>query len=125
FARRQGRYRFASSCVLRSFADLVVEAVPSDADVQRLTRIYPDIRVEVHATPGRKLSDELQDGQSYRYGIVSLGGSDIADALQRFAACQNELGIVLRPLESPQSEHHPVDLRSAAHEPSVLPQALP
>jgi biotin carboxylase len=99
FARRQGRYGFAASCVLRSFADYRVEAVPSEADVQRLARRYPDIRMELHATPRRKLSDELQDGRSYRYGIVNLGGADLADVLQKFAACRDELGIVLRPLE--------------------------
>jgi biotin carboxylase len=121
FARRQGRYAFASSCVLRSFADLAVEAVPSDADVHRLARVYPDIRVEVHATPGRKLSDELQDGQSYRYGIVNLGGSDLADVLQRFAACRHELGIVLKPLdwEAVRDNSTP-----AAFAPSGLAQVL-
>jgi len=84
--RRQGRYGFATSCVLRSFVDCRVESVPSDAEVQRLAGAYPDIRVEWHATPGRKLSDELQDGQSYRYGIVNVGGSDLADVLRKFAA---------------------------------------
>jgi biotin carboxylase len=121
FARRRGRYGFASSCVLRSFADLAVEAVPSDADVQRLERIYPDIRVEVHATPGRKLSDELQDGQSYRYGIVGLGGSDLADVLQRFAACRNELGIVLKPLDCEALRDNSTP---AAFAPSGLAQVL-
>jgi biotin carboxylase len=99
FARRQGRHGFATSCVLRSFADLAVEAVPSDVDVQKLGRLYPDIRVEVHARPGRKLSDELHDGQSYRYGIVNLGGRDLPDVLQKFAACRAQLGIVLRKWE--------------------------
>ena len=55
FTRRQGRYAFAASCVLRSFEDYLVAAVPSEADIGRLARIYPDIRVELHATPGRKL----------------------------------------------------------------------
>jgi hypothetical protein len=77
--------------------------------------------VEVHATPGRKLSDELQDGQSYRYGIVSLGGSDLADVLQRFAVCKHELGIVLKPLdwEAVRDNSTP-----AAFAPSGLAQVL-
>jgi biotin carboxylase len=121
FAPGLGRYGFASSCVLRSFADLAVEAVPSDADVQRLARVYPDIRVEVHATPGLKLSDELQDGQSYRYGILSLGGSDLADVLQKFAACRHELGIVLKPLDCEALRDNS---RPAAFAPSGLAQVL-
>jgi len=123
FARRQGRYGFASSCVLRSFADLAVEAVPSDDDVQRLAHVYPDIRVEVHATPGRKLSDELQDEQSYRYGIVSLGGRDLADVMQKFTACRDELGIVLRSLD-PSSAWLRDCVKPEAHGPSRLTQSL-
>jgi biotin carboxylase len=121
FSRRQGRYGFAASCVLRSFADYSVEAVPSEEHLQKLARLYPGIRVEVHATPGRKLSDELQDGQSYRYGIVSLGGRDLADVLQKFEACREKLGIVLRPLERPQGEE-PRDVEALAV--SGLLQAL-
>ena len=98
FTRRQGRYRFAASVVLRSFEDRIVAALPSDADLERLALIYPDIRVELHGTVGRKLSAELQDGRSYRYGIVNLGGSDRADVLAQFEACRDRLGIVLQPL---------------------------
>ena len=98
FTRRQGRYDFAASMVLRSFEDYVVAALPSEADIERLALVYPDIRVELHGTFGRKLSDELQDGRSYRYGIVNLGGSDRADVLAQFEACRDRLGIVLQPL---------------------------
>jgi biotin carboxylase len=124
FTRRQGRYGFATSCVLRSFADYRVEAVPSDEDVKHLATLYPDIRVELHATSGRNLSDELQDGQSYRYGIISLGGRDLADVLQKFAACQNELGIVLKPLDSsPSDSLRAFDLRTQAPDASGTVEA--
>ena len=63
-----------------------------------LSGVYPDIRLEIHARAGRKLSDELQDGTSFRYGIVSLGGRDRADVLRRFKACRAGLGIVLLPV---------------------------
>ena len=104
FTRRQGRYGFAASCVLRSFADHVVAAVPSEADIERLARIYPDIRVELHATVGRKLSNEFQDGKSYRYGIVNLGGRDLAHVLEQFEACRARLGIVLVPVSRARDE---------------------
>ena len=103
FTRRQGQYGFAASCVLRSFEDYLVAALPSDADLERLARLYPDIRVELHATVGRKLSDEFQDGKSYRYGVVNLGGRDLADVLEQFAACRVRLGIELVPLR--EREH--------------------
>ena len=98
--RRQGKYRFAASCVLRTFEDGVVAALPCEEQLAEIERAYPDIRVEIHATAGRMLSDELQDGASYRYGIVSLGGRDRADVLRQFETCQAELGIVLLPVEA-------------------------
>jgi biotin carboxylase len=96
--RREGRYPFAASCVLRTFEDYVVAALPSEDLLAELEYLYPDIRVEIHATAGRKLSDEFQDGTSFRYGIVSLGGRDRADVLQSFEACSAGLGIVLLPV---------------------------
>jgi len=96
--RREGRYPFAASCVLRTFEDYVVAALPSEVLLAELERLYPDIRLEIHATEGRKLSDEFQDGTSFRYGIISLGGRDRADVLQSSEACRAGLGIVLLPV---------------------------
>ena len=101
--RRQGKYRFAASCVLRTFEDCVVAALPSAERLAEIEHAHPDIRVEIHATAGRRLSDELQDGTSFRYGIVSLGGRNRADVLSRFEACQAELGIVLVPISGRES----------------------
>ena len=84
--------------MLRSFEDQVVAALPTEAELERLTELYPDMRVELHGTLGRKLSAELQDGRSYRYGIVNLGGRDLADVLAQFKACRDRLGIVLQPI---------------------------
>ena len=98
FARRQGRYRFAASCVLRAFADHRVAGLPDAEELERLASLYPDSRIEIHAKMGGKLSDELNDGQSYRYGIVNLGGNDLADVLATFAALRESLDIVLVPL---------------------------
>ena len=110
FTRRQGRHAFAASIVLRSFEDYVVAALPSEADLARLARDNPDIRVELLARLGRALSSEMQDGNSYRYGIVNLGGRDRADVLERFAACRERLGIVFAPVGPPQTH---ADLEAA------------
>jgi biotin carboxylase len=106
FTARQGRYAFAASIVLRSFEDHFVAALPSSADLEHLARDYPDIRIELLATEGRKLSAEMQDGHSYRYGIISLGGRDRADVLAQFAACRDRLGIVLAPIGRPHQPAH-------------------
>jgi len=107
FTPRQGRYGFAASYVLRSFEDHIVAALPAEADLDRLARLYPDIRVELHATVGRKLSDEFQDGRSYRYGIVNLGGRDRAHVLEQFETCRESLGIVLLPMGPARGEALP------------------
>jgi len=106
FTRREGRYPFAASCVLRTFADHLVVQLPDADELERLAVLYPEIRVELHAAVGRKLSDELQDGHSYRYGIINLGGRDLADVLVKFDAVREALGIALVPIEtsSPQAE---------------------
>jgi biotin carboxylase len=98
--RRQGQYRFAASCVLRTFQDRVVAGLPTKEQIAELEHSHPDLRVEVHATVGRKLSDELQDGTSFRYGIVNLGGRDRADMLWRFEDCRARLGIILLPINA-------------------------
>jgi biotin carboxylase len=95
--RRQGPFRFASSIVLRTFEDCLVRAVPAEKELEKLAVLYPDARIEVHARQGRNLSDELQDGTSFRYGIVNLGGSDLEDVLARFEECRARLGMDLAP----------------------------
>ena len=114
FTRREGRYPFAASCVLRAFTDHLVARLPDAAELERLAGLYPDIRVELHGTVGRKLSDELQDGHSYRYGIVNLGGRDLAEVLETFEAVREALGIALVPLESAKETEARLAAREAA-----------
>jgi biotin carboxylase len=104
FTWRRGRYPFAASCVLRAFADHHVVRIPDEAEVERITRFFPGTRIELHATPGRKLSDDLNDGHSYRYGIINLGGSDLAEVVLKFEAISETLGIKLVPVESASPE---------------------
>jgi biotin carboxylase len=104
FTWRRGRYPFAASCVLRAFADHHVVRIPDEAEVERITRFFPGTRIELHATPGRKLSDDLNDGHSYRYGIINLGGSDLAEVVLKFEAISETLGIELVPVESASPE---------------------
>ena len=96
--RREGPYSFAASCVLRTFEDCLVARLPSQDQLASLAELYPDVRVELDATVGRKLSDELQDGASYRYGVINLGGCDRAQVLERFARCRERLGVSLLPV---------------------------
>jgi biotin carboxylase len=104
FTPRQGSYAFAASCVLRSFKDHIVAGLPSEAQIERIAQTYPGLRVELHATVGRRLSAEFQDGKSYRYGIVNLGGRDLDDVLAKFALCREDLDIALVPVERARAD---------------------
>jgi hypothetical protein len=97
-SHRKGRYPLAASCVLRTFADHRVLHVPSVAAMCRVKRLYPDARVEILATPGRRLSDAMQDGHSFRYGLVNIGGNDRDHILKIFDRCRQMLPFKLMPI---------------------------
>ena len=81
-----------------------------------IEKLYPDVRIEVYATPGRRLSDQLQDGSSFRYGIVNLGGASREDLLERFERCHAKLGFVLLPIGACISEGESNAARSDPYE---------
>jgi biotin carboxylase len=85
FEQGRGRHAMAASCVLRVFADRFVERVPDACDLAKLAQAFPDARAEILARAGHRLSDEMQDGGSYRYGLVNLGGTGRDAILADFA----------------------------------------
>lgn len=89
--RPPGRYAAAVSRVFRLFGDARVHRVPSTDEVAAIGREYPDARVEVLAETGRRLSEQMQDGRSYRYAIVNEGGVDRRDARRRAGECRRRL----------------------------------
>jgi hypothetical protein len=98
--RGLGTCDFAASIVLRTFEDRLVTALPSEDELADLARFDPEIRIELHAQIGRRLSHDLQDGHSFRYGIVNLGGRDREDVLATFEAVRATLGIAFAPVSA-------------------------
>ena len=66
----------AASLVMRRFADGRVTGIPSPEDLHRLRMRFPDAFVEILVREGERLSDELQDDESYRYALVNLCAGD-------------------------------------------------
>ena len=97
FRKRQGGFRLAASWVLRTFEDQHVADVPSDASVAQIAAEYPDAQIEIHARSGRKLSDQMQDAHSFRYGLVNIGAASEAELERKFAAIQRRLRFELAP----------------------------
>lgn len=89
--RRQGRHRAAFSCVLRRFSNAFLRRAPLPDQIAALEAQYPDLRIEILATEGLKLSQQMQDTCSYRYGVINIGASSREEALAIFDECQRRL----------------------------------
>jgi hypothetical protein len=89
--KRQGLYPLAASCVLREFTNMTVTKVPKHQVIEELNLLYPGTIVEVLVREGRRLSEELQDGKSYRYALVQLGAENSLDLQTKLIDCQKRL----------------------------------
>jgi biotin carboxylase len=87
----------AASFVLRSFEDRLVLQAPSDEDLERVKRQCPEVFVEVLVHEGHRLSDELQDDESYRYALVDLCAKGWESLSQRFEEVRQLLPFTLAP----------------------------
>ncbi len=100
FARGKGRHRVAASCVLRTFDDQRVRRIPSAEDIARVQTRFPDARVQILARPGERLSENLQDPHSYRYGLINLGARSDDELLEMFESCRAMLPFEMSPCAS-------------------------
>lgn len=87
-----GRHAVAASFALRRFEDAVVRRVPSAGELDAVRTRFPDARVKVLCREGHRLSEELQDGKSYRYAVVNVGAATRADLLEASAEIERMLG---------------------------------
>ncbi len=81
--RKPARHSAAVSYVLRLFEDRLVRQLPGRTELDDLYRRFPDARLKLLCEVGRRLSAELQDGKSYRYAVLNMGGESRADAVIR------------------------------------------
>ena len=95
--RGEGRHRAAFSCVLRTFQDQMVLKLPSQDELQVLQGEFPEIQIEILATEGRKLSQQMQDTCSYRYGLLNIGGRDKDEILEISNYCKRQLTFLFEP----------------------------
>jgi biotin carboxylase len=84
----------ASSFVLRTYEDAVVEAVPDPVAV--LER-YPHAQVELLVRPGQLLSDNDDDVASHRLALVALAAPTREAVLARYEEAKRLLRFDLRP----------------------------
>lgn len=88
----------SASFVMRSFENGAVRRIPSGEDIRRLERRFPEAFVEILVREGEKLSDELQDDESYRYALVDLAAEDRKALLKRCDEAKNFLPFEFEPI---------------------------
>ncbi len=108
--RPSPQYRVAASCVMRLFEDKKVARVPSPEEVAAFQARFPDARLKVLCREEHHLSDELQDGRSYRYAILNLGGQSARDLAVRYARRSATCALNSHPQVNP----HPDEPRGAS-----------
>lgn len=89
--QRNGPYEMAASCVLRTLQNQMVMKLPTTVEIDQIFEWHPDIRVEILGTEGLRLSQQMQDTCSYRYGLLNIGGRDRQEVLDIFDKCTRAL----------------------------------
>lgn len=89
--KRKGKFNIASSFVLRVFEDKNIVKMPDQKEIDELHKQFPDARIQLYGIQGQKLSDQFQDGKSYRYGLIHLGARDRQELLEKFEECKQLL----------------------------------
>lgn len=91
-----GKFKYATSFVLRSFKDKRIVRLPGKDDITKIHNIFPEARIEIYGKEGALISEELQDMQSYRYGIINLGGNSRQELDDKLKQCTSLLSFDLK-----------------------------
>lgn len=97
--KQKTSFSVASSFPLRIFSNQNVINVPSEYAVEMLLNELPDVRIEILAERGGKLSDTQQDGKSFCYGIVNAGGHNRKDLDDKFSYIKSKLSFAFEPID--------------------------
>jgi hypothetical protein len=98
--RGEGAYGAASSYPLRVFEKVRVVQAPDTEQVTGIERRFPDTLVWNECSRDQELSEfeGIEDGSSYRYAVVNVGGRDRAGVEARFEEVREALGHEFAPL---------------------------
>jgi biotin carboxylase len=95
--RKKGVHQVAASFVLCTFQDAQVVKIPSEQQQAYVRSEFPDLRLEVLAHEGERLYPHLQDGVSYRYGLINIGGTSREKLYASFERCKELLTFAFKP----------------------------
>lgn len=103
--RRQGAFGCAASVPFRTFRPARVLRVPTQEEVREVEAANPGLLTWIECRPGQLLADfELfEDGQSCRYAVANLGADSQEELLSRVQRLEQDLGLVLEPVNDEDS----------------------
>ncbi len=87
----QKKHNVASSFVLRRFDNGRVLKTPSKSALAKVYQDSPDARIEIHLEKGQTLDAIIQDGKSFRYGLINLGASTWEGLFAKFKSYEAHL----------------------------------
>ncbi len=100
FPRGEGDHKICNKLHLRHFSDGVVRRVPTQQDIVKVRKKYPDARVLVQVEEGQRLSEMTdQDSYSYRLGVVYMAGDAEAEVMEKYHDTVKLLGFEIDDLE--------------------------
>ncbi|HYL80382.1 MAG TPA: hypothetical protein VEU07_06185, partial [Candidatus Acidoferrum sp.] len=88
----------SASFVLRRFEDGYVTRTPSAEEMLRLQERFPEAFVEILVKERERLSDELQDDESYRYALVDLCAATWEELAKKFEEAKALLPFAFSPV---------------------------
>ncbi|TVS10452.1 MAG: D-alanine--D-alanine ligase, partial [Wenzhouxiangella sp.] len=99
---REGEHELAGKFMMRLFKDEVSDGtvcrIPSEEDIDRVRKVYPDAFVQPLVEDGMRLSDlKFQDSYSYEIAVVFLGADRQKQLLDRFAEVEEFLPFKFDP----------------------------
>lgn len=97
--RGRGDFRVASSFPLRVFQPVRVIHAPHGELIEEVESGFPSTLIWNECETGQVLSDfeRLEDGVSYRYGIVNVGAENRKDLMERLEEVRRRLGYEFGP----------------------------
>ncbi len=92
--KKEGKFKVAASLVQRQLQNMKVKSVPTQQQVKKAKKKYPELQYYPWVHAGAQLSDVLQDGVSYVYCILHLAAQDRQELQEKYDDCK-----VLLPFE--------------------------
>jgi len=99
FPHRSGAWSCAAKFFWRVFADGVVRRVPSDEEIDIVSREMPGTRVRPQVSVGMELNELLeQDSYSYAIAEIYIGAESRKELLDKYMRCQQLLRFDIEPV---------------------------